>query len=59
MQMMDWTFGSATDWPIYTLIIVVIILGLISIYLSYMILVELKEMKLVFERVEKLLQSIE
>ena len=59
MQMMDWMFGSAAQGPIYTLIIVVIILGLISIYLSYMILAELKEMKLVFERVEKLLKSVE
>ncbi len=57
--MMDFMFGSATQWPIYTLIIVVVILGLISIYLSYMILTELKEMRLVFERVEKLLKSVE
>ncbi len=59
MQMMDWMFGSASQWPIYTLVIVVVVLGLISIYLSYMVLVELKEMRSVFERVEKLLQSIE
>ncbi len=55
MQMMDGMFGSAVDWPIYTLIIVVVILGLISVYLSYMILAELKEMRSAFERVEKLL----
>jgi Kef-type K+ transport system membrane component KefB len=59
MQMMDGMFGSAVDWPVYTLIIVVVILGLISIYLSYMILAELKEMKSAFERVEKLLKSVE
>ncbi len=57
--MMDLMAGSASQWPIYTLIIVVIILGLISIYLSYMILAELKEMKLVLERMEKLLKSVE
>ncbi len=59
MQMMDGVFGAATEWPIYTLIIVVVILGLISIYLSYMVLTELKEMRLAFERVEKLLKSVE
>lgn len=59
MSMMDAMFGSATEWPIYTLIIVVVILGLISIYLSYMILEELKEMRLAFERVERLLKSVE
>ncbi len=59
MQMMDGVFGVATQWPIYTLIIVVVILGLISVYLSYMILAELKEMRLAFERVEKLLKSVE
>ncbi len=55
-QMMDWVGGSSTEW---TLIIVVAILGLISIYLSYMILAELKEMRLAFERVEKLLKTVE
>lgn len=57
--MMDLMFGSATQGPIYTLIIVVIILGLISIYLSYMILSELKAMKLALERVGKLLETVE
>ena len=56
LQMMDWAGGSSAEW---TLIIVVAILGLISIYLSYMILAELKEMRLAFERVEKLLKSVE
>ncbi len=59
MQMMDGMFGSAVGWPTYTLIIVVVILGLISVYLGYMILTELKEMRLAFERVEKLLKSVE
>ena len=54
--MMDWTGSSGIEW---TLIIVILILGLISIYLSYMILTELKEMRKVFERVEKLLESVE
>ncbi|MCZ7357661.1 MAG: hypothetical protein O8C66_01375 [Candidatus Methanoperedens sp.] len=59
MQMMPWLSDSSTQWSVYALIIVVAILGLISIYLSYMILSELKEMKTVFERVEKLLKSVE
>jgi hypothetical protein len=57
--MMDLMFCSTTEWPIYTLIIVVVILGLISIYLSYSILAELKEMKRALERVGKLLESVE
>lgn len=56
MPMMGWTGSSGIEW---TLIIVILILGLISIYLSYMILTELKEMRKVFERVEKLLESVE
>ncbi len=56
MQMMPWISDSSTEW---TLIIVVSILGLISIYLSYMILSELREMRLAFERVEKLLKTVE
>jgi hypothetical protein len=56
MPMMDWATGSSMEW---TLILVVTILGLISIYLSYMILGELKEMRLAFERMEKLLKSVE
>ncbi len=57
MQMMS--FISTDQWAIYTLIIVVTILGLISIYLSYMVLSELKEIKLALERVGKLLESVE
>jgi di/tricarboxylate transporter len=56
--MMPWLSDSSTQWAIYALIIVVVILGLISIYLSYMILAELKEMKLALERVGKLLESV-
>ncbi|MCX9011964.1 MAG: hypothetical protein OIN66_12675 [Candidatus Methanoperedens sp.] len=56
MPMMPGVSDSTAGW---TLIIVVTILGLISIYLSYMILSELKEMRLAFERVEKLLKSVE
>ncbi len=56
MAMMDWTTGSSTEWALIT---VVTILGLISIYLSYMVLGELREMRSVFERVEKLLKSVE
>lgn len=57
--MMDWMFGSTAQGPIYTLIIVASILGLISIYLSYMILVELREMRRALERVGKVLESVE
>lgn len=59
LQMMPMVFGSNSGWPIYALIIVVSILGLITIYLNYLILTELKEMKLAFGRVEKLLESVE
>ncbi len=59
MQMMSWVTDASTQWAIYALIIVVAILGLISIFLSYKILAELKEMRLIFERVEKLLKSVE
>ncbi len=58
MQMMPWITDSSSQ-AIYTLIIVVIILGLLSLYLSYMILSELKAMKLALERVGKLLETVE
>ena len=48
-----------TQWAIYAAIIVVSILGLISIYLNYMMLSELKQMKSANERIEKLLESLE
>jgi len=56
---MSWVTDASTQWAIYALIIVVAILGLISIYLSYKILAELKEMRLTLERVEKVLKSVE
>ncbi len=59
MQMMPWLSDSGTEGAVYALIITVIVLGLISIYLSYMILSELKAMKLALERVGKLLESVE
>jgi hypothetical protein len=59
MQMMQELFQSNTESAVYTLIFIVTIMGLILIYFSYMILSELKEMKTVFNRVEKLLESVE
>ena len=56
---MEEMLGSNTESSIYTLIVVVSILGLISIYFSYTILSELKEMKQSMNRVEKLLESVE
>lgn len=58
MQMMDF-LQTNTESAVYTLIFIVTILGLILIYFSYLILSELKEMKTVFNRVEKLLESLE
>ncbi|MFA4958062.1 MAG: hypothetical protein WC556_13930 [Candidatus Methanoperedens sp.] len=58
-NMMDAYFGSNTQWATYTLIIVVIIFGLISLYLGYMMLAELKESRKSLERVEKLLKTVE
>lgn len=58
MQMMPGITDSSSQ-AVYALIIVVIILGLLSIYLSYMILSELKAMKLALERVGKLLETVE
>jgi hypothetical protein len=59
MQMMPGLSDSSTEGAIYALIIVVSIIGLISIYLSYMILSELKEMNRALERVRKVLESVE
>ena len=56
---MEEMLGSNVDSAIYTLIFIVSILGLISVYFSYMILTELKEMKQSMGRVEKLLESVE
>ncbi len=56
MQMMDFmSTGTATN----TLVIVVIIFGLISIYLGYMILMEIKETRKAIERMEKVLKTVE
>ena len=59
MQMMPGLSDFSTQWAIYALIIVVSIICLISIYLSYMILSELKEMNRALERVRKVLESVE
>ena len=58
-NMMDAMLGSDTQWATYTLIIVVIIFGLISVYLGYLILTELRESRKSFERVEQLLRTVE
>jgi len=57
VNMMDAMLGS--QWATYTLIIVVIIFGLISVYLGYLILTELRESRKSFERVEQLLRTVE
>lgn len=59
MSMMDAMFGTTTQWPIYTLIIIVVIFGLISVYLTSMILMELKESRKSLEKMETLLKSVE
>ncbi len=59
MAMMDNMFGSTSQWPVYTFIIVVVIFGLISVYLNYMMLTELRDSKKSLERLEKLLKSVE
>ena len=58
-NMMDAVLGINTEWATYTLIIVVIIFGLISVYLGYLILTELRESRKSLERVEKLLKTVE
>lgn len=56
MQMMDFmSTGTATN----TLIIVVIIFGLISVYMGYLMLTELKETRKAIERMEKVLKTVE
>lgn len=57
--MMSGLLDSGTEGAVYTLIVIVSIIGLISIYLSYMILAELKAMKLALEKVGKVLESVE
>ncbi|MCX9083635.1 MAG: hypothetical protein OIN87_02415 [Candidatus Methanoperedens sp.] len=58
-NMMDAMLGANSQWATYTLIIVVIIFGMISLYLGYMILTELRESRKSLERVEKLLKTVE
>ncbi len=58
-NMMDAIVGANSQWATYTLILVVIIFGLISVYLGYMILTELRESRKSLERVEKLLKTVE
>ncbi len=56
MDMMDFmSTGTATN----TLVIVVIIFGLISVFLGYMMLTELKETRKAIERMEKVLKTVE
>ncbi len=56
MQMMDFmSTGTATN----TLVIVVVIFGLISVYLGYTMLTELKETRKAIERMEKVLKTVE
>ncbi len=56
MQMMDFmSMGTETN----TLIIVVVIFGLISVYLGYLMLTEIKETRKAIERMEKVLKTVE
>ncbi len=56
MYMMDFmSTGTATN----TLVIVVMIFGLISVFLGYMMLTELKETRKAIERMEKVLKTVE
>jgi hypothetical protein len=57
-NMMDSIPGANSQWATYTLIIVVIIFGLISLYLS-LILTEHKGSRKSLEKVEKLLITME
>ncbi|VVB91506.1 Uncharacterised protein [uncultured archaeon] len=57
MPMMD---EFVNTWGgINSLVIVVIIFGLITIYLGYMMLTEIKETRKAIERMEKVLKSVE
>ncbi len=56
MSMMD--FMSAGD-STNTLVIVVIIFGLISVFLGYMMLIELKETRKAIKRMESVLKTVE
>ncbi len=56
--MMSFT-DQSTQWAILTLTIVSVVIGLILIYLGYMVLTELKSTNRYLERIEKLLQTVE
>jgi hypothetical protein len=57
MPMMD---DFMNTWGgINSLVIVVIIFGLISVYLCYMMLTEMKETRKAIERMEKVLKTVE
>ncbi|MDD1744973.1 MAG: hypothetical protein LUQ20_04075 [Candidatus Methanoperedens sp.] len=57
MPMMD---DFMNTWGgINSLVIVVIIFGLISVYLCYMMLNEIKETRKAIERMEKVLKTVE
>ena len=56
MSMMDFmSAGTSSN----TLVIVVIIFGLISVFLGYMMLTELKETRKAIERMESVLKTVE
>jgi len=56
MSMMDF---MSVETSSNTLVIVVIIFGLISVFLGYMMLTELKETRKAIERMEKVLKTVE
>jgi len=56
MSMMDFMSAETSS---NTLVIVVIIFGLISVFLGYMMLTELKETRKAIERMEKVLKTVE
>ncbi|HIH44497.1 MAG TPA: hypothetical protein HA257_05320 [Candidatus Methanoperedenaceae archaeon] len=59
MGMMDWYTDSTSQWAYITLIAVIIILGMAVLYLNYMMLSELKDMKRLLERIRKLLETVQ
>jgi len=56
MSMMDFMSAETSS---NTLVVVVIIFGLISVFLGYMMLAELKETRKAIERMEKVLKTVE
>lgn len=57
--MMGWYSDTASQWAYITLIAVIIILGIAVLYLNYMMLSELKDMKRLLERIRKLLETVQ